>query len=66
MPGFTLTHARLEVLRPRKTYCDTRDPKLAAFSIRVLCTGRKHLLIHCQHGGVTLWGKPPSLIGVTG
>ena len=55
MPRTTLTAARVEALRPRKTSRDIRDAKLRGFGVRVMPTGRKRFFIQCQHRGERVW-----------
>ena len=55
MPRTTLTAARIEALKPRKTSCDIRDAKLRGFGVRVMPTGRKRFFIQCQHRGERVW-----------
>ena len=55
MPRITLTAARIEALRPRKTSCDIRDARLRGFGVRVTPTGRKRFFIQCQHCGERIW-----------
>ena len=55
MPGTTLTEARLEALKPRKSVRDVRDGKLRGFGVRVSPSGRKQFFIHCQHRGERIW-----------
>ena len=55
MPRTTLTAARIEALKPRKTTRDIRDAKLRGFGVRVMPTGRKRFFIQCQHRGERVW-----------
>ena len=55
MPKVTLTAARVEALRPRKTSYDMRDARLRGFGVRVLATGRKRFFVQCQHRGERVW-----------
>ena len=55
MPKTTLTTARVEALRPRKTTYDVRDAKLRGFGVRVTPTGRKRFFVQCQHRGERVW-----------
>ena len=55
MPKITLTAARVEALKPRKTARDIRDAKLRGFGVRVLPAGRKRFFVHCQHRGERIW-----------
>ena len=55
MPRTTLTAARIEVLRPRKTTRDIRDAKLRGFGVRILPTGGKRYFVQCQHCGERVW-----------
>ncbi len=55
MPKVTLTAARIEALRPRKTTRDIRDARLRGFGVRVMPTGRKRFFIQCQHRGERVW-----------
>ena len=55
MPRTTLTAARIERLRPRKTTYDVRDTKLRGFGVRVMPTGRKRFFVQCQHRGERVW-----------
>ena len=55
MPRTTLTAARIEALRPRKTPYDIRDTKLRGFGVRVLPGGGKRLFVQCQHLGERVW-----------
>ena len=55
MPRTTLTAARIEALRPRKTTRDIRDARFRGFGVRVMPTGRKRFFIQCQHRGERVW-----------
>ena len=55
MPRTTLTAARIERLRPRKSSYDVRDAKLRGFGVRVMPTGRKRFFVQCQHRGERVW-----------
>ena len=55
MPRTTLTVARIERLRPRKSSYDVRDAKLRGFGVRVMPTGRKRFFVQCQHRGERVW-----------
>ena len=55
MSKVTLTAARIEALRPRKTTRDIRDARLRGFGVRVTPTGRKRFFIQCQHRGERVW-----------
>jgi len=55
MPKVTLTAARVEALKPRKTSRDIRDAKLRGFGVRVLASGRKQFFVQCQHRGERVW-----------
>ena len=55
MPRTTLTAARVEALRPRKTSYDIRDAGLRGFGVRVSPSGRKRFFIQCQHRGERVW-----------
>ena len=55
MPRTTLTVARIERLRPRKSSYDVRDAKLRGFGVRVMPTGRKRFFVQCQHRGERIW-----------
>ena len=55
MPKTTLTAARVERLRLRKTSYDVRDAKLRGFGVRVMPAGRKRFFIQCQHRGERVW-----------
>ena len=55
MPRITLTAARIEALKPRKTSYDIRDAKLRGFGVRVLPGGRKRFFVQCQHRGMRVW-----------
>ena len=55
MPKVTLTAARIEALRPRKTAYDVRDTALRGFGIRVLPFGGKRFFVHCQYRGERVW-----------
>ena len=55
MPKTTLTAARIERLRPRKSSYDVRDAKLRGFGVRVMPTGRKRFFVQCQHRGERVW-----------
>ena len=49
MSRTTLTEARIRALKPRKTAYILRDIKLRGFGLRVLPSGRKGFVVHCQH-----------------
>ena len=51
----TLTAARVEALKPRKTTRDIRDAKLRGFGVRVSPSGRKQFFVQCQHRGERVW-----------
>ena len=55
MPRITLTAARVEALKPRKTTRDIRDAELRGFGVRVLPTGKKRFFVQCQHRGERIW-----------
>ena len=55
MPKVTLTAARIEALKPRKSPYDIRDARLKGFGVRVMPTGRKRFFIQCQHRGERVW-----------
>ena len=55
MPRTTLTTARIEALKPRKSPYDIRDTRLRGFGVRVMPTGRKRFFIQCQHCGDRVW-----------
>ncbi|MCY3755495.1 MAG: site-specific integrase [Alphaproteobacteria bacterium] len=55
MARTTLTVARVEGLKPRKTSFDIRDAKLRGFGVRVLPSGRKRFFVQCQHRGERVW-----------
>ena len=55
MPRITLTAARVEALRPRKTSYDIRDARLRGFGVRVSPSGRKRFFVQCQHRGERVW-----------
>ena len=55
MPSVTLTAARIEALKPRKSPYDIRDGSLKGFGVRVMPTGRKRFFIQCQHRGERVW-----------
>ena len=55
MPSVTLTAARIEALKPRKSPYDIRDARLKGFGARVMPTGRKRFFIQCQHRGERVW-----------
>ncbi|MCY3753486.1 MAG: site-specific integrase [Alphaproteobacteria bacterium] len=55
MPRTTLTAARIEALRPRKTTRDIRDAELRGFGVRILPTGGKRYFVQCQHCGERVW-----------
>ena len=55
MPRTTLTAARIEALRPRKTSRDIRDAELRSFGVRVSPSGRKQFFVQCQHRGERVW-----------
>ncbi len=55
MPSVTLTAARIEALKPRKSPYDVRDARLKGFGVRVLATGKKRFFIQCQHRGERVW-----------
>ena len=55
MPNITLTEARIEALRPRKSAYDVRDGKLKGFGVRVLTSGNKRFFIHTQYRGERVW-----------
>ena len=55
MPKVTLTAARVEALKPRKTSRDIRDAKLRGFGVRVSPSGRKQFFVQCQHRGERVW-----------
>ena len=55
MPRVTLTAARIEALKPRKTSYDIRDARLRGFGVRVTPIGRKRFFVQCQHRGERVW-----------
>ena len=55
MPKVTLTAARVEALKPRKTPYDMRDGKLRGFGVRVLAAGGKRFFVQCQYRGERVW-----------
>ncbi len=55
MPSVTLTAARIEALKPRKSPYDIRDARLKGFGVRLMPTGRKRFFIQCQHRGERVW-----------
>ena len=55
MPRTTLTAARIEALKPRKSPYDIRDARLRGFGVRVMPTARKRFFIQCQHRGERVW-----------
>ena len=55
MPRTTLTAARIEALRLRKTTRDIRDAELRGFGVRILPTGGKRYFVQCQHCGERIW-----------
>ncbi len=55
MPKVTLTAARIEALKPRRSPYDIRDARLKGFGVRVMPTGRKRFFIQCQHRGERVW-----------
>ena len=55
MVMITLTQARVNGLKARKTAFDVRDRQLRGFGVRVLPSGRKRFFIHCQHHGKRIW-----------
>jgi len=55
MRRITLTAARVEALRPRKTSYDIRDARLRGFGVRVLPTGKKRFFVQCQYRGERVW-----------
>ena len=55
MPRITLTAARIEALRPRKTTYDVRDARLRGLGVRVSSGGGKRFFVQCQHRGERIW-----------
>ena len=55
MPSVTLTAARIEALKPRRSPYYIRDARLKGFGVRVMPTGRKRFFIQCQHRGERVW-----------
>ena len=55
MSKFTLTEARVKVLKSRPSSYDTRDGKLEGFGVRVLPSGAKRSFVHRQHRGECVW-----------